>query len=75
MAETTSLLRPARIFLPGATRDFGSFSAAAAEAAVSRLYGGIHFAGDNNVRVTAGVSIGEWTFSNYLQPKGNRSLK
>jgi membrane-associated phospholipid phosphatase len=62
-------------FLPGVTRSFTSFSAAAAEAAASRLYGGIHFTSDNYQGVVAGVAIGEWTVANYMQPKGNRSRK
>jgi membrane-associated phospholipid phosphatase len=62
-------------FLPGVARAFTSFSAAAAEAAVSRLYGGIHFRSANIDGLTAGITIGEWTFARYMQPKGNRSRK
>jgi hypothetical protein len=61
--------------VPGVTRDFTSFSAAATEAALSRLYGGIHFRSANEHGLTAGVAIGEWTFTHHLQPKGNRSRK
>jgi PAP2 superfamily len=61
-------------FLPGVTRDFTSFSAAAAEAAESRLYGGIHFRFSNEDGLKGGLEIGEWT-SQLLQPKGNRSRK
>jgi hypothetical protein len=39
-------------------RAFKSFQAAAAEAAVSRLYGGIHYAFDNNDGLTSGECIG-----------------
>jgi PAP2 superfamily len=60
-------------FLPGVNRSFGSFSAAAAEAADSRLFGGIHFRADNEDGLTAGLSIGEWTNNHYLQLKGNHS--
>jgi membrane-associated phospholipid phosphatase len=60
-------------FLPGVTRTFSSFSAAAQEAAVSRLYGGIHFRSANEDGLHAGLNIGAWAFANYLQPKGNRS--
>jgi hypothetical protein len=60
-------------FLPGVTRRFTSFSAAANEAALSRLYGGIHFRFSNDDGLSAGAAIGAWTFSRYLQPKGNRS--
>ena len=62
-------------FLPGVFRSFTSFSAAASEAADSRLYGGIHFRSANEDGLLSGVSIGEWTFTNFLQPKGNRSRK
>jgi hypothetical protein len=62
-------------FLPGVARDFAGFSAAAEEAALSRLYGGIHFRSANNDGLTAGITIGEWTFARYMQPKGNRSRK
>jgi len=62
-------------FLPGVTRTFSSFSAAADEAAVSRLYGGIHFRAANEDGQASGILIGKWTSTNYLQPKGNRSRK
>ncbi|PYL00664.1 MAG: hypothetical protein DME19_04305 [Verrucomicrobia bacterium] len=62
-------------FLPGVQRNFNSFSAAADEAAVSRLYGGIHFRSANEDGLYSGLSIGDWTFTHYLQPKGNRSRK
>jgi hypothetical protein len=60
-------------FLPGVHRSFPSCLAAAEEAAVSRLYGGIHFRSANEDGLQAGISIGEWTATYYLQPKGNRS--
>jgi hypothetical protein len=59
----------------GVTRTFSSFSAAADEAARSRLYGGIHFRFANEHGLAAGLGIGDWSFTNYLQPKGNRSRK
>jgi membrane-associated phospholipid phosphatase len=59
-------------FLPGMTRSFASFSAAAAEAAVSRLYGGIHFRSANQDGLSAGIAIGEWTVTHSMQPKRNR---
>jgi hypothetical protein len=62
-------------FLPGVSRTFPSFSAAATEAALSRLYGGIHFRSANEDGLTAGVAIGQWTFAHYMQPQGNRSRK
>lgn len=60
-------------FLPGVTRSFTSFSAAADEAGRSRIYGGIHFTFGNIDGLTSGRSIGELTFKGFMQPKGNRS--
>jgi len=40
-------------------RTFNSFNDAAAEAAISRLYGGIHFAFDNNNGMACGQCIGQ----------------
>lgn len=60
-------------FLPGVYRSFPTCLAAAEEAAVSRLYGGIHFRSANEDGLQAGISIGEWAATHYLQPKGNRS--
>lgn len=55
--------------LPGVTRQFPSFSAAAAEAADSRLFGGIHYRSANEDGLEAGISIGEWTVSHFLNPR------
>jgi hypothetical protein len=57
--------------LPGVLRQFAGFSAAAAEAALSRLYGGIHFRAANRDGLQAGTAIGDYTFDHYLRPKGN----
>ena len=62
-------------FLPGVTRSFGSFSAAALEAAESRLYGGIHCRSANEDGLATGVEIGEWTFTRFMQPRGKRGRK
>jgi PAP2 superfamily len=62
-------------FLPGVYRSFSTCLDAAEEAAVSRLYGGIHFRSANEDGLQAGISIGEWTNSHYLQLKGNHSRK
>jgi len=53
-------------FLPGVTREFTSFSQAAAEAAMSRLYGGIHFRSANEDGLRAGVQIGAWVAANVM---------
>jgi PAP2 superfamily len=62
-------------FLPNVYRSFPTCLDAAEEAAVSRLYGGIHFRSANEDGVQAGISIGEWAATHYLQPKGNRSRR
>src|SRR5947208_15328499 len=62
-------------FLPGVTRSFPTCLDAAAEAAVSRLYGGIHFRSANEDGLQAGISIGEWTDTHYLQLKSNHSRR
>ena len=62
-------------FLPGVYRSFSTCLDAAEEAAVSRLYGGIHFRSANEDGLQAGISIGEWTGTHYLQPKGNHSRR
>jgi hypothetical protein len=43
-----------------APRSFGSFHDAAAEAAISRLYGGIHFRPAIDLGLAQGECIGEW---------------
>jgi PAP2 superfamily len=62
-------------FLPGVYRNFPTCLDAAEEAAVSRLYGGIHFRSANEDGLQAGINIGEWAATHYLQPKGNRSRR
>lgn len=49
-------------------RSYSSFSQAAEESAVSRLYGGIHFNFDNNDGLEAGRSIGKYIASRHFQP-------
>ena len=44
--------------LAGVTRSFTSFDAAAAEAAISRIYGGIHFTWDNTDGLAEGAQVG-----------------
>jgi hypothetical protein len=62
-------------FLPGVYRSFATCLDAADEAAVSRLYGGIHFRSANEHGLQAGIEIGEWTDTHYLQLKGNHSRR
>src|SRR5437879_1891608 len=48
-------------FLPGVYRSFPTCFDAAEEAAVSRIYGGIHFRTASEDGLQAGTSIGQWT--------------
>jgi len=60
-------------FLPGVFRSFSTCMDAAEEAGVSRIYGGIHFRSASEDGLQAGSSVGEWTATHYLLPKGNHS--
>jgi hypothetical protein len=60
-------------FLPGVFRSFSTCQDAAEEAALSRIYGGIHFRSASEDGLQAGSSIGEWTVTHYLLPQGNHS--
>jgi membrane-associated phospholipid phosphatase len=59
--------------LPRVWRSFTSFSAAAAEAGRSRIYGGIHWEFDNADGLAAGRALGEYVTANYLNPKPQQS--
>jgi membrane-associated phospholipid phosphatase len=54
--------------LPGITRSFASFEAAAAEAGQSRIYGGIHFQFDNQNGLASGHALGQFVVGNFLLP-------
>ena len=54
--------------MPGVTRDYVSFSQAADEAGMSRIYGGIHFMTANQEGLSCGRLLGEYVFNNFLQP-------
>ncbi len=49
-------------------RSFTSFSGAANEAALSRLYGGIHFSFDNQDGLDAGVDLGNYVADKFFLP-------
>ncbi len=51
---------------PGIDRTFSSFNAAATEAGISRIYGGIHFNSANIDGQTTGKSIGNYVLQNSL---------
>jgi membrane-associated phospholipid phosphatase len=51
----------------GRSRQYTSFSAAAADAGMSRIYGGIHWLFDNTAGLQSGGAIGSWVFDNAFQ--------
>jgi hypothetical protein len=57
--------------LPGVTRSFDSFSAAAEEAGQSRIYGGIHWQYDNQLGLSTGRTLAEHVFFQFLTPVGS----
>jgi Bacterial Ig-like domain/PAP2 superfamily/Putative Ig domain/Bacterial Ig-like domain (group 3) len=54
--------------LPGVYRTFSSFDAAAEEAGISRIYGGIHFNSANQEGLTTGRQVGQYIFNQYFRP-------
>jgi membrane-associated phospholipid phosphatase len=55
--------------VPGVTRQFDSFWAAAEEAGMSRIYGGIHWQFDNTEGLAMGKGVGSYIYRHYLQPR------
>jgi len=56
-------------FLPvGYSRSYNSFSEAAAEAGMSRIYGGIHWASDKEDGALLGNAVGTYIAENFLLP-------
>jgi hypothetical protein len=53
--------------LPGVIRRFDSFSAAANEAGMSRIYGGIHWQFDNTAGLDGGRRVGEYVSTNFFK--------
>jgi|JI6StandDraft_1071083.scaffolds.fasta_scaffold01395_17 membrane-associated phospholipid phosphatase len=52
---------------PGLTRSFNSFTDAAEEAGMSRIYGGIHWESDNIDGAILGENVGNFVYGNFLQ--------
>jgi len=50
-------------------RHFASFSAAAEEAGMSRIYGGIHFRFSHLDGLATGDAVGRYVFDNFFQPQ------
>jgi membrane-associated phospholipid phosphatase len=59
--------------LPGVVRSFSSFSAAAQEAGISRIYAGIHFLSANEAGLSSGVGLGAYVSANFLKDRPGRS--
>ncbi len=59
--------------LPGVLRHYPSFSHAAEESGISRIYGGIHFMSANVYGLTTGAEVGALVVERLLKPRGNRS--
>jgi hypothetical protein len=55
--------------LPNIRRSFRSFSEAAFESGLSRIYGGIHFMSANVYGLTTGAAVGIYVAWNYLTPE------
>jgi hypothetical protein len=55
--------------LPGVTRSFDSFAAAAAEAGQSRIYGGIHYQFDNQNGQQLGRNVADYVVGGFLKPQ------
>jgi len=54
--------------LPGVTRSYKSFSEAAFESGLSRIYGGIHFMSANIQGLSTGAAVGTYVAWNFLRP-------
>ena len=52
--------------VPGVSRSYASFSEAAAEAGMSRIYGGIHFMSANHQGLLSGARLGQFVMENFL---------
>jgi len=57
--------------LPGVTRSFGSLSAAADEATLSRIYAGVHFRFDLTRGRRLGRSVADFVVDNFLTRRGS----
>jgi membrane-associated phospholipid phosphatase len=61
--------------LPGVVRSFSSFSAAAVEAGISRIYGGIHFFSANEAGLSSGAALGAYVSANFLRDRPGKSQR
>ena len=58
------------VTLPGVTREFDSFADAAAEAAQSRIYAGIHFPSAVEDGLALGHAVGDWVLDSFRHACG-----
>lgn len=63
---TSSIASLPGVLTPGVTRSYSSFSQAAQEAGVSRIYGGIHVMSSNLAGLDAGRELGSYIVQNFL---------
>ena len=70
--QSFSITSPA---LPGVTRSFDSFSAAANEAGLSRIYAGVHTRLDHVAGLTLGQNVANFVLHNTLLPAHDSSGK
>jgi PAP2 superfamily len=54
--------------MPGTTRSFESFSAAAQEATLSRIFAGVHFRSDLETGQRLGRTVADFVIRNFLRP-------
>jgi hypothetical protein len=59
--------------LPGVVRSFTSFSGAANEAGMSRIYGGIHFPSANEAGLSSGAALGAYVSANFFRDRPGES--
>jgi PAP2 superfamily len=59
--------------LPGVSRSYNNFAAAADEAGMSRVYGGIHFLTADVDGLATGRVLGNYVFDNFLAAEGIRN--
>ena len=55
--------------LPDVTRSFHDFREAAEEAAMARIYGGVHYRFDQEAGHQVGRSVAEFVFANLMTPR------
>lgn len=67
--KNVSFTTPADPALNFAPRSFSSFTQAAEEAGISRIYGGVHWSSDNRDGLIAGRNLGRYVVQNFLLPE------